>query len=207
MRQVGEINASSQADIAFLLLIFFLVTTSMNVDQGLFRQLPPPSDGPQEHEKINERNIFIVLINKDNQLAIEGEVADFNELTDRTIKFLTNPANSENLSEQVKASKKLEDAEAAGKAEDVALYRALVDRCGDPNITRGVVSLQNDRGTKYETYIQVQNSIVAAFNICRDNFAKEYFGNLYDELSADDQKLVKTVFPLAISEAEPRSVK
>lgn len=208
MRQVGEINASSQADIAFLLLIFFLVTTSMNVDQGLFRQLPPPSDGTeQEHEKINERNIFIVLINKDNQLAIEGEVADFNELTDRTIKFLTNPANSENLSEQVKASKKLEDAEAAGKAEDVALYRALVDRCGDPNITRGVVSLQNDRGTKYETYIQVQNSIVAAFNICRDNFAKEYFGNLYDELSADDQKLVKTVFPLAISEAEPRSVK
>jgi len=208
MRQVGEINASSQADIAFLLLIFFLVTTSMNVDQGLFRQLPPPSDNiDPQHEKINERNIFIVLINKDNQLAIEGEVADFNELTDRTIKFLTNPANSENLSEQVKASKKLEDAEAAGKAEDVALYRALVDRCGDPNITRGVVSLQNDRGTKYETYIQVQNSIVAAFNICRDNFAKEYFGNLYDDLSADDQKLVKTVFPLAISEAEPRSVK
>ena len=208
MRQVGEINASSQADIAFLLLIFFLVTTSMNVDQGLFRQLPPPSDGsPEEHEKINERNIFIVLINKDNQLAIEGELADFNELTDRTIKFLTNPTNAENLSEQVKASKKLEDAEAAGKTEEAATYRALVDRCGDPNITRGVVSLQNDRGTKYETYIQVQNSIVAAFNICRDNFAKEYFGNLYDDLSADDQKLVKTVFPLAISEAEPRSVK
>lgn len=208
MRQVGEINASSQADIAFLLLIFFLVTTSMNVDQGLFRQLPPPSDGQeQEHEKINERNIFIVLINKDNQLAIEGEQADFNELTDRTIKFLTNPANSENLAEQVKASKKYDDAIAAGKTEEAATYKTLVDRCGDPNITRGVVSLQNDRGTKYETYIQVQNSIVAAFNICRDNFAKEYFGKIYDELSADDQKLVKTVFPLAISEAEPRSIK
>ena len=208
MRQVGEINASSQADIAFLLLIYFLVTTSMNVDQGLFRQLPPPSDGSeQEHEKINERNIFIVLINKDNQLAIEGEQADFNELTDRTIKFLTNPANSENLAEQVKASKKYDDAIAAGKTEEAATYKTLVDRCGDPNITRGVVSLQNDRGTKYETYIQVQNSIVAAFNICRDNFAKEYFGKIYDELSADDQKLVKTVFPLAISEAEPRSIK
>lgn len=208
MRQVGEINASSQADIAFLLLIFFLVTTSMNVDQGLFRQLPPPSDGQeQEHEKINERNIFIVLINKDNRLAIEGEPADFNELTDRTIRFLTNPANSENLAEQVKASKKYDDAVAAGKTEEAATYKALVDRCGDPNITRGVVSLQNDRGTKYETYIQVQNSIVAAFNICRDNFAKEYFGKIYDELNADDQKLVKTVFPLSISEAEPRSIK
>jgi biopolymer transport protein ExbD len=208
MRQVGEINASSQADIAFLLLIFFLVTTSMNVDQGLFRQLPPPSDGQeQEHEKINERNIFIVLINKDNRLAIEGEPADFNELTDRTIRFLTNPANSENLAEQVKASKKYDDAVAAGKTEEAATFKALVDRCGDPNITRGVVSLQNDRGTKYETYIQVQNSIVAAFNICRDNFAKEYFGKIYDELNADDQKLVKTVFPLSISEAEPRSIK
>ena len=208
MRQVGEINASSQADIAFLLLIFFLVTTSMNVDQGLFRQLPPPSDGQQDnHEKINERNIFIVLINKDNQLAIEGEPADFNELTERTIKFLTNPSNSENLAEQVKASKKYDDAIAEGKADEAATFKALVDRCGDPNITRGVVSLQNDRGTKYETYIDVQNSIVAAFNICRDNFAKENFGKIYDELGAEEQKLVKTVFPLAISEAEPRSIK
>ena len=208
MRQVGDINASSQADIAFLLLIFFLVTTSMNVDQGLFRQLPPPSDGQQDnHEKINERNIFIVLINKDNQLAIEGEPADFNELTERTIKFLTNPSNSENLAEQVKASKKYDDAIAEGKADEAATFKALVDRCGDPNITRGVVSLQNDRGTKYETYIDVQNSIVAAFNICRDNFAKENFGKIYDELGAEEQKLVKTVFPLAISEAEPRSIK
>ncbi|MBR4440475.1 MAG: biopolymer transporter ExbD [Bacteroidales bacterium] len=208
MRQVGEINASSQADIAFLLLIFFLVTTSMNVDQGLFRQLPPPSDGQQDnHEKINERNIFIVLINKDNQLAIEGEPADFSELTERTIKFLTNPSNSESLAEQVKASKKYDDAIAEGKADEAATFKALVDRCGDPNITRGVVSLQNDRGTKYETYIDVQNSIVAAFNICRDNFAKENFGKIYDELGAEEQKLVKTVFPLAISEAEPRSIK
>ena len=107
----------------------------------------------------------------------------------------------------MKASKKYDDAIAEGKAEEAATFKALVDRCGDPNITRGVVSLQNDRGTKYETYIDVQNSIVAAFNICRDNFAKENFGKIYDELGAEEQKLVKTVFPLAISEAEPRSIK
>ena len=208
MRQVGEINASSQADIAFLLLIFFLVTTSMNVDQGLLRQLPPPNnDEQQQTEQINERNIFIVLINKDNQLAIEGELSDFNELTDRTIKFLTNPTNSENLSEQVKASAKYDELIGKGKADEAASIKAVLDKCGDVNITRGVVSLQNDRGTKYETYIQVQNSIVAAFNICRDNFAKEYFGKVYDEVTADEQKIVKTVFPLNISEAEPRSVK
>ncbi|MBQ5576310.1 MAG: biopolymer transporter ExbD, partial [Bacteroidales bacterium] len=75
-KKVGDLNASSQADIAFLLLIFFLVTTSMNVDQGLYRQLPPPQDNVDNHDKVNERNIFIVLINKDNQLAIEGELAD-----------------------------------------------------------------------------------------------------------------------------------
>ena len=208
MRQVGDINASSQADIAFLLLIFFLVTTSMDVDQGLLRQLPPPSTETPEAQQINERNIFIVLINKDNQLAIEGDYADFNELTDRTIKFLTNPTNADNLSEQVKASAKYD--ELAGnpdKKSEAEAVKAVLDNCGDVNITRGVVSLQNDRGTKYETYIQVQNSIVAAFNICRDNFAKEYFGKVYDEITPEEQKIVKTVFPLNISEAEPRSVK
>ncbi|MBP5370006.1 MAG: biopolymer transporter ExbD [Bacteroidales bacterium] len=208
MRQVGDINASSQADIAFLLLIFFLVTTSMDVDQGLLRQLPPPSTDQPEAQQINERNIFIVLINKDNQLAIEGDYADFNELTDRTIKFLTNPTNADNLSEQVKASAKYD--ELAGnpdKKSEAEAVKAVLDNCGDVNITRGVVSLQNDRGTKYETYIQVQNSIVAAFNICRDNFAKEYFGKVYDEITPEEQKIVKTVFPLNISEAEPRSVK
>ena len=208
MRQVGDLNASSQADIAFLLLIFFLVTTSMDVDQGLLRQLPPPSTDQPEAQQINERNIFIVLINKDNQLAIEGDYADFNELTDRTIKFLTNPTNADNLSEQVKASAKYD--ELAGnpdKKSEAEAVKAVLDNCGDVNITRGVVSLQNDRGTKYETYIQVQNSIVAAFNICRDNFAKEYFGKVYDEITPEEQKIVKTVFPLNISEAEPRSVK
>lgn len=208
-RQVGEINASSQADIAFLLLIFFLVTTSMDVDQGLFRQLPPPTQEEQENtEKINERNIFIVLINKDNQLAIEAEPADINELTDRTIEFLTNPRNKENLADKVKASVKYEEAVAKGRTDEAAALKKLVDSYGDPEITKGIVSLQNDRGTNYETYIAVQNNIVAAFNIVRDRFSKEHFdGRVYDELTSDEQKLVKLVVPLNISEAEPRSIK
>ncbi len=207
-RQVGQFNASSQADIAFMLLIFFLVTTSMSTEQGLFRQLPPPSNDKNATDKVNERNVFVVLINKDNQLAIEAEPADFSELTPRTIEFLTNPSNKENLSEQVKASKKMEEAIAANKGDEAALFKKLVDRCGDPNITKGVVSLQNDRGTKYETYIKVQNAIVAAFNECRDNFSKENFGGrVFDDLTTDEQKLVKLVFPLSISEAEPKNIK
>ncbi|MCQ2252262.1 MAG: biopolymer transporter ExbD [Bacteroidales bacterium] len=206
-RQVGEINASSQADIAFLLLIFFLVTTSMNVDQGLYRQLPPPSTDEKATDKINERNIFIVLINKDNQLAIEAELADVEDLTERTIQFLTNPKDDPNLAEKVKASVKLEEAIAANKTDEAAAYKKLVEELGNPDITKGVVSLQNDRGTNYETYITVQNNIVAAFNIVRDKFSMEHYGKIYDELSNDEQKLVKLVIPMAISEAEPREIK
>jgi biopolymer transport protein ExbD len=210
-KELGEINASSQADIAFLLLVFFLVTTSMSVDQGLNRTLPPPPDPNQEQntDKINERNVLVVLINKDNQLAIESELSEIDILTDRTIEFLTNPRGSADLSDQVKASKKLEEAMSKqAKEDEIKNYRRLVTECGDPDISKGVVSLQNDRGTKYETYIAVQNAIVAAFNICRDKFSKEHFGGkTYDELSPDDQKVVKLAIPLNISEAEPRSVK
>jgi biopolymer transport protein ExbD len=207
-KKVGDLNASSQADIAFLLLIFFLVTTSMSVDQGLYRQLPPPQEDKKENtDKINERNIFIVLINKDNQLAIEGELADISTLTERTIEFITNPKDKTDLAERVKASKKLEDATRDGKADEVVALKKLIDQCGDVDITKGVVSLQNDRGTTYETYIAVQNAIVAAYNITRDKFSQEQFGKVYDDLTTDQQKLVKIVIPLNISEAEPRSIK
>ncbi|MBQ1697071.1 MAG: biopolymer transporter ExbD [Bacteroidales bacterium] len=207
-KKVGDLNASSQADIAFLLLIFFLVTTSMSVDQGLYRQLPPPQEDKQENtDKINERNIFIVLINKDNQLLVESELADIHSLTERTIEFITNPRDKADLAEKVKASKKLEDATRDGKADEVVALKKLIDHCGDVDITKGVVSLQNDRGTSYETYIAVQNAIVAAYNITRDKFSQEQFGKVYDELSTDEQKLVKLVIPLNISEAEPRSIK
>ena len=100
-RKVGEINASSQADIAFLLLIFFLVTTSMNVDQGLLRQLPPPNNNIEEtHDKVNQRNILTVLINKDNMLAVKGEQAEISTLTETTIEFLTNPKHKEDLADK-----------------------------------------------------------------------------------------------------------
>ena len=206
-KKVGDLNASSQADIAFLLLIFFLVTTSMNVDQGLYRQLPPPQDNVDNHDKINERNIFIVLINKDNQLAIKGELADINSLTERTIEFITNPKDKENLAEKVLASKKLEDATKENKVEEIKNWKRVIEQFGDIGITKGVVSLQNDRGTNYETYIKVQNAIVAAYNITRDKFSQEQFSKPFEELNTDEQKLVKLVIPLNISEAEPRSIK
>ena len=162
---------------------------------------------PRLRNKVNERNIFIVLINKDNQLAIEGELADISSLTERTIEFITNPKDKADLAEKVMASKKLEDATNDNKVEDIKNWKKLIEQFGDIGITKGVVSLQNDRGTNYETYIAVQNAIVAAYNITRDKFSQEQFGKVFDDLSADEQKLVKLVIPLNISEAEPRSVK
>lgn len=208
-RKVSEINASSQADIAFLLLIFFLVTTSMNVDQGLSRLLPPPAeDNKQEKaDQVNERNILIVLINKDNMLAIEGEQAQIDELKDRTVDFILNPRGSADLCDKVLASKKMQEAINEGKADDARLYKDIIAEMGDVEIPKGIVSLQNDRGTKYETYIQVQNEIVAAFNDVRDQISKQTWGLKFDDLDEEKQKLVKTVYPLNISEAEPRSVK
>jgi len=207
-RQVQEINAGSMADIAFLLLIFFLVTTTMDVDKGLTRQLPPPSADKNESEQINERNIFLVLINKENQLAIEAEPANVGELKDRTKDFLTNPRKSGNLAELVPVSVRLKEAQEKKDLKTVAILQNILTKMGDVDITKGIVSLQNDRGTKYSIYIEVQNEIVAAFNELRDDASKMYFGGkLFDELSKEEQDMVKMIYPLSISEAEPRSIK
>lgn len=81
-RKVQEINASSMADIAFLLLIFFLVTTTMSVDKGLSRRLPPPLPPNMEKPDIDvkKRDIFIVLINSSNQLLVQGEPLDVRQI-------------------------------------------------------------------------------------------------------------------------------
>ena len=181
-RQVPEINQSSLADIAFMLLIFFLVTTTMDVDSGIYRKLPQWMDQDQEPPKINRRNTFIVLINKNNDLAINGEFAQVGELKERVKEFILNPANDPNLSEK----------------EDV-----FVEGIGDVGRSKGVVSLQNDRGTDYGAYIAVQNELVAAFNEMRNEFSNLHYGKKFDALTVEEQENVRKAIPTSISEAEP----
>ena len=185
-RPLPEINQSSLADIAFMLLIFFLVTTTMDVDSGIYRKLPQWIDQDQEPPKINRRNTFIVLINKNNDLAINGEFAQVSELKDRVKEFILNPMNDPNLSE---------------KEEE------WVEGLGNVQKSKGVVSLQNDRGTDYGSYIQVQNELVAAFNEMRDEFASANYGKKFDALTADEQEAVRAAIPTSISEAEPVEIK
>ncbi len=180
-----EINAGSMADIAFLLLIFFLVTVTMDVDTGITRKLPPPVED-ETNIDINQRNIFEVLVNSANMLLVEGKEGNLETLKDETKHFFLNPNNEANLPE-----KKLEQ----------------VNLLGDVYISKGVVSLKNDRGTSYEMYIKVQNELTRAFQEMRDELSVEKFGLKYDNLKdPEKQEAIQAVIPIAISEAEPEDI-
>ncbi|HNS30491.1 MAG TPA: biopolymer transporter ExbD [Tenuifilaceae bacterium] len=181
-----EINGSSMADIAFLLLIFFLVTTTMNVDTGLARMLPPIADSNEKTtQDVKQRNIFTVLINKSDRLLVEGKPMDVSILREKAKEFIANPNNDPDLPEkEVKQ----------------------IDYFGAYEVPKGVISLQNDRGTSYAMYMHVQNELVAAYNELRNELARSKFGKYYDDLLEDQQKAIQAIYQMRISEAEPKSV-
>ena len=186
-KKVPEVNSSSTADIAFLLLVFFLCTTTMAVNKGLARRLPPPVPAEQKTQdlKVKERNVFVVLINSNDQLLVQGEYLDVKDLKEKAKEFIKNDANSENLPEKEVIE---------------------VEYFGNIAVTKNhVISLQNDRGTSYSAYIEVQNELVAAYNELRNDIAKAKFGQIYDDLSEDQQKAIQKIYPQKISEAEPKN--
>ncbi|MDD4501424.1 MAG: biopolymer transporter ExbD [Bacteroidales bacterium] len=186
-RPAGDINAGSMADIAFLLLIFFLVTTTMDVETGIQRRLPPMPDENQqaEVEQINKRNIMVVLINKNDRLFAGGQEMYITMLKDKVKEFITNPADLPDLPEK--------------REKDIEGF-------GSYMVSRAVVSLQNDRGTSYDAYIQVQNELVKAFNEVRDDFSMQHFGKKYDSLDEDQQRIARDAVPMSLSEREPREI-
>lgn len=187
-RKLQEINAGSMADIAFLLLIFFLVTTTMDTDTGLMRKLPPmPDEETEQPPPINERNVFIVLINSRDQLLVEGEPTDVSQLREKAKEFIDNPNNDESL-----PRKEMVYIEGLGREELIC--------------KQAVISLQNDNGTTYEKYIEVQNELIAAYNELRDAFAKKEFGKSYKELDEEKAKAVRDVYKQVISESEPKNL-
>ncbi|MCF8372854.1 MAG: biopolymer transporter ExbD [Bacteroidales bacterium] len=185
-RATPEINGGSLADIAFLLLIFFLVTTTMDVDSGLSRKLPPiMPDDMEKPPDIKERNVFIVLINSKNQLQVEGKLMSINNLREEAKEFIKNPRDLEELPEK----------------KDVE-----VEFFGVYPVSKQVISLMNDRGTSYETYIAAQNELAAAYNELRDEISMQRFGKKFEALAEEEQEAVKKIYPQRISEAEPRNV-
>ena len=187
-RSMPGINATSTADIAFMLLIFFLTTTSMNTDRGLARRLPPPPDPnvkQQDNIIVKERNVLQVRINKDNQLMVGSEYMDVMQLRAKAKEFIANPNNEDNLPEK--------------HVKNIPLLG------GECMVTENhVISVTNDVGTSYQAYIDVQNELVAAYNELRNEKANEAFGKDYAECSEDEQKAVRDFYPQKISEAEPK---
>ena len=186
-KKTPAINSSSTADIAFLLLCYFLMTTTMGTQTGLSRRLPPMPDPKQkvEDQKVNRRNIIIVKINSADRILAGSEPIDVSQLKDKIKIFLTNPTDDPSLPV-------MEPTEITG--------------LGTRNVSKGVISLQNDRGTSYQAYIAVQNELVKAVNELRDEASMREFGKKFLALDEDQQKAIKELVPQQISEAEPKDV-
>ena len=183
-RAVPEINASSMADIAFLLLIFFLVTTTIDTDAGMLVKLPqwvevedlPPPD------KANKHNVLEILVNQYDQLLVEGELMTIQELKKKTKEFVDN--NGDGMCNYCKGL-------------------GLADMSDSPN--KAIVSLKNDRATSYDMYISVYNELKAAYAELRDNAANAQYGKDYDKLKDAQADEIKDMYQIRISEAEPES--
>ncbi len=185
-RKVPGINASSTADIAFMLLIFFLITTSMDTDRGLARRLPPPPENEKQKDDIivKERNVLQIRLNKDDQLMIGGEWSDIKQLREKAKEFIANPKDDPNMPEK---------------------HAKTLPFFGNVMITeKHVISVQNDVGTSYDAYFQVQNELVAAYNELRDELAKTQFGKPLAECTEEQKEAISDYYPQKISEAEPK---
>ena len=164
----NEVSAGSMADIAFLLLIFFLVTTTIDIDKGIAVKLPPWSIEPAK--PLPENNVFTVKLNGQNKLMAEGNAIEISELKAAAKEFISNPYQKKSLPTTPK---------------------------------NAIISLQNDRGTKYETYVAVYNELKAAYNELWDEAAQKLYGHPYDDLAREYQIAIRKNIPLVISEAEP----
>lgn len=185
-RRAPEVSAGSMADIAFLLLIFFLVTTTMGTDKGLSRLLPQPvPDNMPAPPPIKDRNVFVILLNSNNQLLVENQYIDVKDLKNAAKEFILNPLDKEHLSEK--------------KDEQINYFGVIP-------VSKGVISLQNDRSTQYQAYLNVQNELQAAYNELRDDLARRKFGVSFRDLDDDKKAAIKAIYPQRISEAEPKNV-
>ncbi|MFR9620667.1 MAG: biopolymer transporter ExbD [Rikenellaceae bacterium] len=189
-REIQEINAGSMADIAFLLLIFFLVATTMNVDTGLVRILPPmPEEEVQQDIKIKERNLLLVLVSGSGDIMVGNEKIDISALKEKTREFVENIHDDENLPEKLVTDFKFDDGTSWTYP-----------------VSQGVVSLQTTRETNYDVYMLVQNELTRAFGEVREKASRARFGKSYVDLPAKDRDMVTKAIPLKISEAEPRLI-
>lgn len=198
-RSAPEVNAGSMADIAFLLLIFFLVTTTIETDRGISRKLPPIPAENVVPPVIKQKNIFTVIVNRNNELLVEDQLMELKDLRKAAVEFLDN---------------------GGGVGEDACDYcQGVRDPASSDNPEKAIISLVNDRKTKYGTYISVQNELVAAYNVLRNRESQRLYQSDYLEMERNyndpnyrgNKEVLKVrldeiqnMYPQKLSEAEPK---
>lgn len=202
-RESPEINAGSMADIAFLLLIFFLVTTTMDVDTGISQKLPEKQNIDIPPPKLKEKNVFVVTVNRNNDILVEGDkYLTVDKLRAEAVKFIDNGGGLGNP---------IDGAEPA----ECDWCEGAKDPLSSDHPNKAIISLESDRGTSYGTYISVQNELVGAYSDLRNRLSKKLYNVSYDQLLKDSNnnpsnesfktkiENIKTKYPQIISEAEP----
>ena len=180
-KEVPILNTTSTADISFMLLVFFLVTSSMDPDKGMTRQLPPPEDNTEQQEvEVKQRNVMELRLDADNQLTCNDEPIAIDQLTQRVADFVANSTDDPNLPE--KSEREVN----------------LMGRCRVSD--RHVITIEADRLATYEAYFDMQNAIVKGYNRLRNELALHRFGRNYDKCSQQEQEAIIMVYPQRISE-------
>lgn len=164
-----------------MLLIFFLVTSSMDTDWGLPRQLPPPDDLTKEEELVvKQRNALCLKLDANNQLTCNDEPMAIGDLTKRVEDFVANAANDPTLPEQ--------------STREVH----LLGRCKVSD--RHVIIVEVSPKATYDAYFQMQNAVVAGYNNLRNELALKQFRHPYSECNAEQRDAIALVYPQRISE-------
>jgi biopolymer transport protein ExbD len=188
-RKAGEINSSSMADIAFLLLIFFLVTTTMDVDSGMKRTLPPIADNEQQQQdvELKQRNVLMVNVSKEGRIMVGTEEymptdlnrrGDHSRMSREVLDFLAGADRSEKKSTEIEPTVNCE-------------------------VSQGVVSLKADNETKYNIYLQVQDELTHAFNVYRDMISVQAYGKPFEDLNEIQAGNIRKAVTVKVSEPEP----
>lgn len=198
-RTAPEVNAGSMADIAFLLLIFFLVTTTIEKEKGQLLGLPPIQDENIEPPVIKQKNLFTVNLNNNNQLLVEEELMEVKDLKQAAIDFIDNGGGTN----------------AEGETCDYCKGKRLSSSSDHPE--KAIISYKYARKTKHGKYIEVQDQLLAAYAYLRDREAQRLFNRTFrsmleekeknqfskDEKLNDQIKRIKDMYPQILSEAEP----
>jgi len=199
-RENSDINAGSMADIAFLLLIFFLVTTTMDVDSGIARKLPEKTEDAPE-VTIKEKNILDIVVNRNNQLLVENEFVQVTDIKRLAMDFIDNGGG-------------ISAAKDGNPGEPCDYCNGAKDPASSDHPSKAIISLQSDRGTTYGMYVSIQNEIEGAYNELRNKLALKKYRRSYKDL-LDDYKnngteslktkvdFLKDSYPQIISEPEP----